>query len=112
MLKQQLITKFEAKINYSQMNYPNRDYSKLMSYLKSQSFFDDPAARAHHNNFPGGLAQHVLNFTNALETLLSSFGNIKKSSDDYDPFLVAIGHDLNKVGSYNFSEVNKKVGTQ
>lgn len=111
MTKQLLITKIEARINNSKQKFPNRNYDNILPYLKSGSFFDDPAAKSYHNNFPGGLAQHVLNFTNTLEVLLESFTNIKLSSDDYDPFLVALGHDLNKVGSYNFSDVNKKVGS-
>lgn len=90
-----------------------RDYSKLKEYLLTSEFFSTPAAAKHHNNFPGGLALHVLNFSEVLEKLILSFGDkIKINSDPYDPFLVALGHDLNKVGFYSITDFNKKIDNQ
>ena len=103
--------KFESRFKSSQEKFPNRDYTKIKDYVFNSEFFSSPAAKGHHNNFPSGLAQHVLNFTYALETLVQSFdGRFKVSSDQYDPFLVAIGHDLNKVGFYTITDLNRKVG--
>jgi hypothetical protein len=102
--------KLNASIGESRLNNMNRDYSKIRTFVNNTDFLSTPAAAKHHNNFPSGLALHVLNFTEALEILMESFkGKIKVSPDDFDPFLVALGHDLNKVGFYTITDYNKKI---
>ena len=116
MNKQDVIAIYKQKLEDNGKEF-NRDYSQLMQYLLTSSFFDDPASMRFHNNFPGGLALHVLNFENALTQLLANLLNgplgIKISTGDkFDPFIVAIGHDLNKVGSYRLNSRNTKINGQ
>lgn len=114
MTKSEIILKYKDLISQQSLKF-NRDYSKLFFYLKSSSFFDEPAAVRYHNNFPGGLALHTLNFFEVLEKLIENFPefNLKKKMDTmFDPLIVAIGHDLNKVGRYTIEDKNKKINNQ
>lgn len=111
--KEEIRTLINARVDKSAHNYPDRDYGKVKEFINESEFLLCPAAAKHHNNFPTGLALHVLNVTEALESLIESFsGRAKISNDDFDPFLVALGHDLNKVGFYNITDYNKKINGQ
>ena len=110
MNKKDLIQNFTSLFKDSESMFPERDYAELEKWLWSSGFFEDPAAMKYHNNFPGGLAQHVLNFYSVYRSLLDCFETkIKCSEDVFDPFLVAIGHDLNKIGRYSIIDVNRKI---
>lgn len=86
----------------------NRDYRSLMAYLKSSTFYEEPASGRYHNNFPGGLAEHCLNLYHSLSGLIEKIGVPLKKDEIFDPLIVAIGHDLNKVGKYKISQRNIK----
>lgn len=106
MNRNDLISLYETKL----VNI-DRDTSSLLNYLKTSSFFDDPASKGHHNNIPGGLALHCLNFHSVLSKLIN-INMLPVSEQVFDPLIVAIGHDLNKVGYYTQSERNTKINNQ
>lgn len=117
MTKSELIEKFTTRLDDHAQKY-GRDYSALKKYLLDAGFYDQPAAKGHHNNFPGGLAKHVINFHYALQTMLGAldpekFPLVKGKSDNvFDPLIVAIGHDITKCYSYKIGERNTKIDGQ
>jgi len=95
-----------AKTFESLKETDKRDFSKLQKYLADTSFFTDPAAEKYHNNRPHGLAYHSWNVYKNLNLLL---GTYSIESENFNPFIVAVCHDLNKVGSYEIGDYNRKV---
>jgi len=115
-IKRDLVFKYHDTIKRQEALF-NRDYSDLFKYLKSTSFFDDPASRANHNNIPGGLAMHTMNFFDCLSRFIEhpphpTLQPMLISKDMFDPLLVAIGHDANKIGFYKIRSWNRKVDNQ
>lgn len=65
---------------------------RLAAYLAAGSFYDDPASLARHRSYPSGLADHTLGVYLELRSL--------SHDDGPAPMLVALAHDLCKVGTY------------
>jgi len=88
----------------------NRSYDDLIGWLETTSFYTDPASQRYHNNYPGGLVDHMLNVNEILEDQIRS-SKIKDqfTTDTFDTLIVAIGHDLNKVGTYKIGFRNRKI---
>ena len=110
--KSELIQKYKSILVSNSLAF-NRDYQPLLTYLIQSSFFDMPASTRFHLNCPGGLAQHILNLHECLLKLLElNPVPSKLSSDVFDPFIVSIAHDMNKIDGYKISERNSKINGQ
>ena len=93
--------KKEFKYYYSNIHRPGAD--RLMGYIEQEGFFEAPASRKFHENYPGGLAEHSVNVTR----------NIMELGDRYRYWfgyssetlaLVGLLHDLCKMGAYKMDE--------
>ena len=73
---------------------------KLAAYLAAGSYYTDPASVGHHRNYPGGLADHCL----GVYLNLRALGVAETTAA-----LVALGHDLCKVGTYQRVVKSQKV---
>ena len=85
----------------------NRDgMDKLIDYLISTSFFDDPASAYYHGSFKGGLAHHSLMVYKNLMWFKKQ--NLLYANDD-EIIISALMHDICKTGTYSATTKNVKV---
>ena len=63
-----------------------------------EDWYSAPASTRHHGAYPGGLSEHTSNVLENLRNLTKSLG-LRWEHDD-SPFVVALGHDLCKLGAY------------
>lgn len=84
---------------------------KLLEWLEKSSFFDDPASAKHHLAIKGGLCRHSLNVYKRLKWLCEMEAiqnpNFQMPSDETIA-IVALLHDLCKVGTYIMEPKNQK----
>ena len=85
----------------------SRDVSKLINYLETSSYFEDPASGYYHANYPGGLSEHSLNLTYILLDLITMF-NLTNRYTAENIVLIGLLHDLCKVGTYTLEDKWKK----
>ena len=69
----------------------------LFSYMQSKGFFESPASIKWHGNYEGGLVDHCLALSELFKRMAVRF-RLTFSSESI--FIVAITHDLCKVGLY------------
>jgi hypothetical protein len=72
--------------------------NKLSEYLMKSSFFKDPASASHHLAQVGGLATHSYNVFKHLERMTQRMN--LRWNDPESIFIIAMAHDLCKMGSY------------
>ena len=82
-----------------------RDTSKLLDWLATTSFWEDPASYRYHNAFYGGLLDHSFNVYQILKNKVELFG-LKIPKDSI--ILTALLHDVCKIGTYNIKESWRK----
>ena len=76
---------------------------KLLEYLISSDFFEAPASSRFHCSYVGGLCEHSINVYNCLVSYLEAPRTkelIKQSYTDESIAIVALLHDLCKIGIY------------
>ena len=76
---------------------------KLLEYLISSDFFEAPASSRFHCSYVGGLCEHSMNVYNCLVSYLEAPRTkelIKQSYSDESIAIVALLHDLCKIGIY------------
>ena len=78
---------------------------EFIKFLNNSTFFSDPASSRYHANFPGGLAFHSHNLGKIALSLNKLFN---RNINEDTIYLVAIAHDLCKIGSYNIDNKWKK----
>lgn len=79
---------------------------KLLDYLENSDFYTAPASTKYHQNYEGGLCEHSLGVYKHLIKLLEAY-NLKDKYSEYSIIIVALLHDLCKIGIYE--KVRKKV---
>ena len=80
-------------------------WKDLVKYLLGSTFFEDPASTKYHNAIPYGLLDHTLKMHN-----LMAFKNkkYKLGISEETIAIVAICHDLCKIGTYSIETRNRK----
>lgn len=88
--------------------YVHRDGAdKLLSWLEESTFFTDPASTKYHGCYEGGLCEHSVNVFEELVRLLKAYPEVKVTAET--AAIVALLHDVCKVGCYKQELRNKKV---
>ena len=83
--------------------------AELWDYLKTGSFFEDPASTRYHMDCCGGLCRHSLNVYYRLKKLVEDYGRESgRSYSDESVAIVALLHDLCKMGCYQQTVRNQK----
>ena len=77
----------------------------LIGWLRTTDFYTAPASTRFHGSFEGGLALHSLNVYHELVRLNTAFS---AGLDPESMALVALCHDLCKIGYYKVSTRNVK----
>lgn len=77
----------------------------LIGWLRATDFYTAPASTRFHGSFEGGLALHSLNVYHELVRLNTAFS---AGLDPESMALVALCHDLCKIGYYKVSTRNVK----
>lgn len=70
----------------------------ILEWLESIGFYEAPASKAHHGNFPGALFDHSLQVTYELQNLTSKLGLTWKRSQS--PAVIGMLHDICKCDDY------------
>ena len=78
-------------------NIKRTGIAELLQWLDSTDFFTAPASTRYHGAFSGGLVMHSLNVYSQLKKLCRWYGC---NADDEAIAIVALFHDLCKVGCY------------
>lgn len=89
----------------------NRDgINSLLEWLQVSDFFTAPASSGFHGAFEGGLAMHSLNVYRRLKDLTMLYGDVPGMEfvSQESVAIVALFHDLCKVGTYKVSSRNVK----
>ena len=71
---------------------------KLINHLRNTTFYEDPASVYYHCNYKGGLFEHSNNVLNNLRRLTADLR--LQWQDPESPMIVALCHDLCKVGAH------------
>lgn len=79
----------------------------LLSWIEDSTFFSDPASTRFHGCYEGGLCEHSVNVWHELIRLLKAYPEIKVTAET--AAIVALLHDLCKIGCYKTELRNKKV---
>lgn len=79
----------------------------LLAWLESSDFFTAPASTRFHGNYEGGLCEHSVNVWEELVRLLKAYPEVKVTAES--AAIVALLHDLCKVGCYKQELRNTKV---
>jgi len=80
---------------------------ELLKWLERSTFFTDPASTRFHGAYPGGLCEHSVNVWEELIRILKAYPEIKASGES--AAIVALLHDICKVGNYSQEFRNKKI---
>ena len=80
----------------------------LMAWLESTDFFTAPSSSRYHGAFEGGLAMHSLNVYRRLKDLNEFYDMDGAGCSRESEAIVALFHDLCKVGCYKVSSRNVK----
>lgn len=81
--------------------------SDLLEWLESTDFFTAPASTRFHGDYEGGLCNHSINVWEELVRLLKAYPEVKVTAET--AAIVALLHDVCKVGCYKTELRNKKV---
>ena len=108
----------EIKEEYKKIfldNIKREGAAKLLDYLENGSyFFLTPASSRRHSNFDGGLAYHSIKVYNRfLKNIKNEYGeNYSQVLSDESIAIIALLHDVCKIGSYVKDLKNQKVDGQ
>ena len=80
----------------------------LLAFLESSDFFTAPASTRFHGNYEGGLCEHSVNVWEELVRLLRAYPEVKVSGES--AAIVALLHDLCKIGCYKPELKSRKTG--
>jgi hypothetical protein len=80
---------------------------KLLAWLEDSDFFEAPASTRFHGNYEGGLCEHSVNVWEELVRLLKAYPEVRVSAES--AAIVALLHDLCKIGCYKTELRNTKV---
>lgn len=106
------MTDFKKRFKKAVTETINRDgIDNLMEWLENETnFFSSPASTRYHGSYEGGLVEHSLNVFNQL--LFEMDTMVGKGWEDIYPMetvaIVALFHDLCKVGQYRETEKWRK----
>lgn len=97
-------------------NIKREGADKFLEYLKKTDFFECPASTRFHSNFAGGLVEHSVRvyhrFVRMLECEYGTDYFTKNPEMKESAAIIALLHDLCKVGTYKVEERNVKVGSE
>lgn len=83
----------------------DQDCKDIVEYLyENTCFFDSPASTKYHHVYKGGLAIHCIEIYNIL------VNSVKENNLPYDNstlFLIAVGHDLDKLNRYVWDDSHR-----
>lgn len=84
---------------------------KLIAYLEKSTFFTDPCSTRFHLCYEGGLVKHSLNVYTCLIAKKDNFiwKPVMDKIPDESLIIMALLHDLCKIGSYDIEMRNKKI---
>lgn len=85
--------------------------AELLAWIESTDFYTAPASTRFHGNYTGGLAEHSLNVYGCLRAELDRLGLIGNENGKYTEesiAIVALLHDLTKIGTYKIGTRNVK----
>lgn len=80
----------------------------LLDWLHSTDFFLAPASTRFHGCYEGGLCEHSVNVWEELVRLLKAYPEVKVSGET--AAIVALLHDLCKIGCYKPERKSRKTG--
>lgn len=90
--------------------------------LDTPDFWSFPGSTRFHHNYDGGLAEHCEEVFQHLKTLCEAYSMLRsrsrRSRSDIfgmslgDLFIIAYGHDLQKLNAYKVGSANKKIDGQ
>ncbi len=107
-IKQEFIDIYKANIRREGAN-------ELLDYLVNKSdFFTSPASSRFHSNFDGGLAYHsIMVYKRYKKIIQNEYGeNYANFLSDESIAIIALLHDVCKIGSYVKDLKNKKIDGQ
>jgi len=83
------------------MSMTREGMGDLVKWMTDNGYFEAPASTKYHSSFKGGLAKHSYGVYNLFAKYLGMLEKRNKNliTDD-SAFLIAITHDLCKVGAY------------
>lgn len=96
----------EEFLNLAKRDIHREGINELLSWLQTTDFFTAPASSRYHGAFQGGLATHSMNVLCRLHTAIDCFGCEGATTESVA--IVALFHDLCKVGCYKVSTRNVK----
>lgn len=79
----------------------------LLDWLIGSDFFDAPASTRFHGDYAGGLVEHSVNVWEEMVRLLKAYPEVKATGETVA--IIALLHDLCKVGCYKTELRNKKI---
>ena len=95
-------------------NIKRKGADKLLEYLKKSDFFTAPSSTRYHGAHEGGLVEHSVNVYHCLKDYLSRPRTQELYGMDYSEetiAIVALLHDVCKIGFYTTEMRNKKNDT-
>lgn len=95
-------------------NIKRKGADKLLEYLKKSDFFTAPSSTRYHGAHEGGLVEHSVNVYHCLRDYLSRPRTKELYGMDYSEetiAIVALLHDVCKIGFYTTEMRNKKNDT-
>lgn len=98
------------------INIEGVDVEPLIAYLESSDFFTAPASTKYHAAYEGGLCEHSLLVyklmkSNVEAALVNSSGYRSESLTNDAIKIVALLHDISKIGLYTITSKNEKFYT-
>ena len=78
---------------------------EIVERLDGLNFFTAPASTKYHGSYPGGLAEHSMNVTNALVGLTKDLSITWQNPRS--PYIIGLMHDLCKCDSYKHPAAGK-----
>ena len=88
---------------------------KLLDYIKKSDFFTAPASTRFHSNFAGGLVDHSIKVYHRFIKMLECEYSVDKKKwpiTQEAAAIIALLHDVCKIGCYKTEERNVKVDGQ
>lgn len=82
---------------------------QLLAWLDSTDFYTAPASTRFHGDYEGGLVEHSVNVWRELIRLLKAYPEIRTSVETAT--IIALLHDVCKIGCYKQEMRNVKDGT-
>lgn len=101
-----MLTKFEienikANIIWALVNTNREGMQKLVEYMDNNGFFKAPASKSHHQNYPGGLAEHSLGVMGRTIAEIDIMTMRNKPKINLPTVVIsALLHDLCKIDQY------------